>query len=276
MSQENVEVVRAWLDTWVVWFNSPQDPDRLARLASKYLAEDVTYEEDPVWPDAGTYQGLDAVVRRFADYVDLVHIEGVEAGEAIDAGDVVIARVRIAMLGADAGEAVEFLWTYTLRVENGRIMHFRAWYDPQQALKAAGLSEQAVSQGNVEMARRAIEALNGDRVDAVVDLCDPEVEWIAIPGFLPDAQDFHGHAGVRAWFEKVGEILGDAHWQAQDITDAGDRLYVALKLNALGRASGIPAEMTIFEAWTVRNAKLVRLESYLSREAALEAAGLRE
>ena len=141
MSQENVEVVRAWLDTWVVWFNSPRDPDRLARLASEYLAHDVTYEEDPVWPDAGTYQGLDAVVRRFADYVDLVHIEGVEAGEAIDAGDVVIARVRIAMLGADAGEAVEFLWTYTLRVENGRISHFRAWYDPQQALEAAGLSE---------------------------------------------------------------------------------------------------------------------------------------
>jgi ketosteroid isomerase-like protein len=141
MSQENVEVVRAWLDTWVVWFNSPRDPDRLARLASEYLAQDVTYEEDPVWPDAGTYQGLDAVVRRFADYVDLVHIEGVEAGEAIDAGDLVIAKVRIAMLGADAGEAVEFLWTYTLRVENGRIMHFRAWYDPKQALEAAGLRE---------------------------------------------------------------------------------------------------------------------------------------
>jgi ketosteroid isomerase-like protein len=141
MSQENVEVVRAWLDTWVVWFNSPRDPDRLARLASEYLAQDVTYEEDPVWPDAGTYQGLDAVVRRFADYVDLVHIESVEAGEAIDAGDLVIAKVRIAMLGADAGEAVEFLWTYTLRVENGRIMHFRAWYDPKQALEAAGFSE---------------------------------------------------------------------------------------------------------------------------------------
>jgi hypothetical protein len=47
-----------------------------------------------------------------------------------------------------------------------------------------------------------------------------------------------------------------------------------LKLNASGRASGIPAEMTIFQAWTVRDAKLVRLDSYLSREEALEAAGV--
>ena len=28
-----------------------------------------------------------------------------------------------------------------IRVENGRIAHFRAWYDPKQALKAAGLRE---------------------------------------------------------------------------------------------------------------------------------------
>jgi len=141
MSRENVEIVRAWLDTWVMWFNSRRDPDRLARLASDYMAPDVIYEEDPVWPDAGTYHGLAPVVRRFIDYVDLVHIESVEAGEAIDAGDLVIAKVRIAMLGAGAGEAVEFLWTYTLRVENGRITHFRAWYDPKQALEAAGLRE---------------------------------------------------------------------------------------------------------------------------------------
>src|SRR3954468_3441586 len=55
MSRENVEIVRAWLDTWVMWFNSGRDPDRLARLASDYMAPDVIYEEDPVWPDAGTY-----------------------------------------------------------------------------------------------------------------------------------------------------------------------------------------------------------------------------
>jgi hypothetical protein len=51
---------------------------------------------------------------------------------------------------------------------------------------------------------------------------------------------------------------------------------VALKLDAAGRASGIQAELRIFQAWTIRNGRLVRLESYLSRDEALEAAGLRE
>jgi len=94
-----------------------------------------------VWPDAGSYHGLDAVVRRFAEYIDLVHIEGVEAGQVTDAGDLTVVELRIAMLGADTGEAIEFLWTYTVRIQDGRIAHFRAWYDRGQALEAAGLRE---------------------------------------------------------------------------------------------------------------------------------------
>ncbi|MEK6252398.1 MAG: nuclear transport factor 2 family protein [Actinomycetota bacterium] len=133
-----------------------------------------------------------------------------------------------------------------------------------------------MSKENVELAHRGLDALNRGGVDAVIDLCDPEVEWIAIPGFLPDAEDFHGHAGVRAWFEKVGEALGETHWEAEEITDGGERLLVALKLRTSGRTSGIKGEFRIFQAWTIRNGKLVRLESYLSREEALEAAGLSE
>jgi ketosteroid isomerase-like protein len=133
-----------------------------------------------------------------------------------------------------------------------------------------------MSQENVELAHRGLDALNRGGVDAVIDLCDPEVEWIAIPGFLPDAEDFHGHAGVRAWFEKVGEALGELHWEAEEITGDGDRLLVALKLRTTGRASGIEGEFRIFQAWTIRGGKLVRLESYLSREEALEATGLPE
>ena len=71
MSQENVEVVRAWVDRWVGWFNSDRDPDRLATAASEYLTPTVTYEEDPVWPDAGAYRGVEAVLRRFSDYIEI-------------------------------------------------------------------------------------------------------------------------------------------------------------------------------------------------------------
>ena len=133
-----------------------------------------------------------------------------------------------------------------------------------------------MSQESVELARRGLAALNRGELDAVIDLCDPEIDWIATPGFLPDAEDFHGRAGVRAWFEKVGEALGTTDWEAEEIIDGGERLMVALKLRAAGKSSGIEGEVRLYQAWTIRDGKLARLESYLTREEALDAAGLQE
>jgi ketosteroid isomerase-like protein len=70
-----------------------------------------------------------------------MHLQGIARGEVIDAGGLIFAEVRITMLGTDVGEPVEFLWSYTVQVEDGRIVHFRAWYDRDEALEAAGLRE---------------------------------------------------------------------------------------------------------------------------------------
>ena len=133
-----------------------------------------------------------------------------------------------------------------------------------------------MSEGNVELVHSGLDAVNRGGIEAMLHMCDPEIEWIAIPGFLPDAQDYHGRAGVRAWFEKVGETFGKVQWEAEEVVDNGEQLLVALKLHASGRASGIEGEFRIFQAWTIRDGKLTRLESYLSRDEALEAAGLSE
>ena len=133
-----------------------------------------------------------------------------------------------------------------------------------------------MAQENVALVHAGLDAVNRGGVEAVLQMCDPEIEWIAIPGFLPDAEDYHGRAGVRAWFEKVGETFGKVEWEAEEVVENGERLLVALSLRATGRASGIAGEFRIFQVWTIRDSKLVRLESYLTLDEALEAAGLRE
>ena len=54
MSAGNAEVVRGWLDAAVGWFDSPRDLGELAEINDRYMAQDVPYVEDPVWPDAGS------------------------------------------------------------------------------------------------------------------------------------------------------------------------------------------------------------------------------
>ncbi len=133
-----------------------------------------------------------------------------------------------------------------------------------------------MSQANFELAREAFAALNRSGVDGLLAFLDQDVEWISIPGFLPDAQDYRGHEGVVRWFEKIGEISDDAHWEADEVIDAGKRIFVATTVRGRGRSSRAPVEISVFHAVTVAHGKVVRFESYLQREQALEAVGLSE
>jgi ketosteroid isomerase-like protein len=56
--------------------------------------------------------------------------------------------------------------------------------------------------------------------------------------------------------------------------DHGDSVIVATRFFAAGRGSGVPVEAMIYNVWTFRHGKAVRVRGYLSRSDALEAAGL--
>jgi uncharacterized protein len=133
-----------------------------------------------------------------------------------------------------------------------------------------------MSQENVEIAGQALAAFNEGGVDALLAHLDPEVEWISVRGFLPDAEDRVGHDGVREWFETIAELFDELRWEPLEFIDAGDRVVVAARISGIGKGSGIPGEIALFHVATVRAGRAVRLESYVDRADALEAAGLRE
>ena len=267
MSQEKVEVVRRAIAAY-----NRRDFEAMGALNHPDVEVDWSASRGL---QAGVYQGWEAVMRFYQNFLETFQEVAIEPDRLIESGDSVVVPNSARVRGRDGIETVARS-ALVFEVRGGRLARICLYQETHQALEAVGLSEEAMSNQNVELVQRGIDALNRGGVDAVVDLCDPEVEWIAIPGFLPDAEDYHGHAGVRAWFEKVGEVFAEAHWEAEEITAGAKRLLVTLRLQAAARASGIEGEFQIFQAWTIRAGKLVRLESYLSRDEALEAAGLKE
>jgi ketosteroid isomerase-like protein len=134
-----------------------------------------------------------------------------------------------------------------------------------------------MSQENVEeIVRRWWEGFNEDGMPPLA-LCDEEIEIINPPDF-PVRGLFRGHDGVRRWRDQVFEIADNARVEPEKIVVHGDGETVLMLLRATGTASYTKLELDFEWAaiWTVRSGKLLRAQGYMSRDEALEAAGLEE
>ena len=142
--------------------------------------------------------------------------------------------------------------------------------------------------GNVDMVAifRDPEALAGIR-EALEPFIDPEFVTVGDPDFIPVGTDT-GASGSRDVFAKgIDGFLNFwrdwlGAWETwrlgspEFINVDGDRVLVTYELRA--RTKTAQVEMTVDAAnlMTLGNGKLTRLELFLNREEAFEAAGLSE
>ena len=143
-----------------------------------------------------------------------------------------------------------------------------------------------MSEENVEIVRRSYEALpealSSGSADSWLEFFDPEVEWIPPPAWAAlevgdhaEAQVLHGHAGIRRFLEKTGEMWDEQEVEPERFLDAGDRVLVLVRLRVRGR-DGVELDEPWAHLITLRNGKVTRMELYPDRSEALEAAGLSE
>jgi ketosteroid isomerase-like protein len=136
----------------------------------------------------------------------------------------------------------------------------------------------AMSEENVELARKAIDALNRGDLDAWLAFLSPDVVWEALPGVPGLGELYRGRAEVRDWIEQLFELAEDGiHTEIEQLTDLGDdRVFLAIVLTARGRGSGVPFEMPNWEVIWFAEGLVTRRQIFWTRDEALEAAGLRE
>jgi ketosteroid isomerase-like protein len=129
-----------------------------------------------------------------------------------------------------------------------------------------------MSQENVEVVRRAWEyemfGRGGEEAAAyfAADVVMNPVE---------EAPSY-GRAAIRDNIQRFASAWDDLQMTAEQFIDAGDRVFVAAHFRGRGRASGITVETRLYEVYTLRDHKVVRVDEYTKRSEALEAVGLRE
>ncbi len=126
-----------------------------------------------------------------------------------------------------------------------------------------------MSQEDVEIFKRGVEAWNGDDFDAWIALIDPEIEWFAL------MEVYRGHAGARqAWesFKSYAQLTS----RFDDIRDLGESVLALGEVEITGPTTQLNFTGEVAQLLTYRGGKLVSVRDFRSHAEALEAAGLRE
>ncbi|HEX2359642.1 MAG TPA: nuclear transport factor 2 family protein [Solirubrobacterales bacterium] len=135
-----------------------------------------------------------------------------------------------------------------------------------------------MSEENVEVVRRAWDAWTRGDFEALFGTFDPAVEWTTT-NFVgwPEDDVYSGQGGVRRFFEEWRDSWERYEAGTDEILDAGgDRVLVLAWQRGVGRGSHVPVEMEFAQLCTLRRGLIRRMDAYSDRQAALEAAGLRE
>jgi uncharacterized protein len=127
---------------------------------------------------------------------------------------------------------------------------------------------------NVDLVRRSFEAMRAWDVDALLQLHDPDVEFLPLTGTRVESGGYRGHQGVRDYFAEAEELWDVLEPQGEDYTDLGDSVVVVGRCRVRGRLSG--AESHPACAWVigVRDGRIVSHRTCDSYDEALRHAGV--
>jgi ketosteroid isomerase-like protein len=131
-----------------------------------------------------------------------------------------------------------------------------------------------MSQENVELGYRGIDAINRRDLDALLALMDDDIE--GAPALASIEGRYHGHAGIRSWWESLFSSLPDFTVEVVEVRDLGDLTVAVLHFRAEGAVSHAPVEQRIWLVAEWRDGKAIWWQTFRTEGEALEAAGLSE
>lgn len=118
--------------------------------------------------------------------------------------------------------------------------------------------------------RAYMEACNGDDLEAVLCLLDPEIE-LHESETLPGTVSAVGIEEVRRYLEGFDAHWSSFHWEPLEVQPSGDRVAVRARLSFVGRRSSVEVEREWAYCFTVRGGKLLRQDGFDQMNDALRA-----
>jgi ketosteroid isomerase-like protein len=133
-----------------------------------------------------------------------------------------------------------------------------------------------MSQDNVELTRRGIEAFNRLCADVIIELATPDFEWYPAMPVAVTGGVYKGREGIEAYFQDIRDTWEELRISAEEFRDLGDRVLVLGRLEGRGIGSGVEVNAPLGIVFELRGDKACSARGYFDRGDALRAAGLDE
>jgi len=132
-----------------------------------------------------------------------------------------------------------------------------------------------VSAENVELVLTAVDAYNAGDLDALMELCAPDIEVFPDASVFPEADPLRGRDECRSWLEEANSAWISARNETIEAFALGrDRVIHRGQWGGKGTASGIETVSSVTSIYTIRGGLAARIEYYFDDEQALKAVGL--
>ena len=133
-----------------------------------------------------------------------------------------------------------------------------------------------MSQENVELARKVLDALARRDPTRLIELSDPEVEWHSFFALAEGEGTYRGHDGARRYMSDLDDAFEIGRAEVDDALGVGDVAVLVGRIRFRGKGSGVESETPTGWMLSFRNGKLLCFRAFRRPEQALEAVGLTE
>ena len=131
-----------------------------------------------------------------------------------------------------------------------------------------------MTSGAAEVVRELAAAINGDDVQGLARLLDPEVVQYGTRGGVDQGRVIRGREAVLAYWDEIGEVWDSQTFEPERLIEGDDVVVALWHETAKIRNSDLEVESSTASLIKVRDGKVVELRGYMDPDEALRAAGV--
>lgn len=131
-----------------------------------------------------------------------------------------------------------------------------------------------MSQENVEVVRRAVDAWNQRDPDLWRSYATPDIEWTPAGPAAVEGTIYRGYDEVVAGLESVWQTWDEVFFEESEVRDLAEATLWLGRLKLRGASSQVALDQEFAVSFVLRGGKLARIQAFLSQRDALEAVGL--